>query len=60
MNPSISYGSILCLTIRDVKMDYEDLTLSISNNILPPLNGDYDGKLKTYSHMIILFPNLIN
>lgn len=42
-NPSINYGSILLLKIAGIKKDYEDVTMSISNNILPALAGDYDG-----------------
>lgn len=42
-NPTISIGSILLLNIKEVKHDIEDYTLSISNNILSPLAGDYDG-----------------
>lgn len=40
----ISYGSMLYLRIADVKKDYSDVTMSISNNILTPLAGDYDKK----------------
>ena len=43
MNPTISYGSILCLKIVQVKEDYEDLTTSLHNGILSLLAGDYDG-----------------
>lgn len=39
-NPSINYGSILCMNVCDVKTDYEDLTLSIPINVLGPLAGD--------------------
>ena len=42
-NPTISIGSILFLKIAYVKKDYNDLTLSISNNILQSLTADYDG-----------------
>jgi DNA-directed RNA polymerase beta' subunit len=42
-NPTISYGSILCLRIVEVKNDYDDLTTSLNNTILAPLSGDYDG-----------------
>jgi DNA-directed RNA polymerase subunit beta' len=42
-NPTISYGSILCLNVSGIKKDYTDLTASISNNILQLLAGDYDG-----------------
>jgi DNA-directed RNA polymerase beta' subunit len=39
-NPTINYGSIMQLQVIDVKKDYNDLTASISNNILKPLGGD--------------------
>jgi DNA-directed RNA polymerase beta' subunit len=42
-NPTISVGSILQLRIADIKGDMNDMTLSISNLILPSISGDYDG-----------------
>lgn len=42
-NPSISVGSVLRLKITIIKKDYDDMTLEISNNLLPSLSGDYDG-----------------
>lgn len=42
-NPTISYGSILYLKIAHVKADFDDVTLSLHNNILTLLAGDYDG-----------------
>jgi DNA-directed RNA polymerase beta' subunit len=42
-NPTISVGSILMLEVADIKEDMEDVTLSISNLILPSISGDYDG-----------------
>ena len=42
-NPTIAYGSMLYLRIAAVKKDYDDGTMSIHNNILSPLAGDYDG-----------------
>lgn len=42
-NPTISIGSMMLLTVSDVKEDFNDLTLSPSNNILTPLNADFDG-----------------
>jgi DNA-directed RNA polymerase beta' subunit len=44
-NPSISVGSVLRLKIAHIKDDYDDMTLEISNNCLPSLSGDYDGRL---------------
>lgn len=42
-NPTINIGSILYLNISHIKSDFDDLTLSISNNILPAMGADYDG-----------------
>jgi len=42
-NPTINIGSILMLEITKIKPNYDDLTLSVSNNILAALGGDYDG-----------------
>ena len=42
-NPTIAVGSMLYLKIKEIKKDINDLTASISNLILTPLNGDYDG-----------------
>lgn len=53
-NPTINIGSILCLKIIDVKHDFNDLTMSISNTILTLLAGDYDKKVS------IRIPFLIN
>ena len=43
-NPTISIGSILRLHVAHIKSDISDATLSISNNVLSPFAGDYDGK----------------
>jgi DNA-directed RNA polymerase beta' subunit len=42
-NPTISYGSILYLRVKEIKDNYDDVTISLSNNILTSLAGDYDG-----------------
>jgi len=42
-NPTIAIGSMLCMKIADVKEDYTDLTLSLSNTILTLLAADFDG-----------------
>lgn len=42
-NPTISYGSILYLRVAGIKNNYEDVTMSLHNNILTCLAGDYDG-----------------
>lgn len=41
-NPTISYGSVLCMKV-DVKKDYDDFTMSIPINVLGVLAGDFDG-----------------
>lgn len=42
-NPTISYGSILYLRVAGVKPNITDSTMSLHNNILTCLAGDYDG-----------------
>ena len=42
-NPTITFGSILKMRIRDVKKDSDDMTLAIPSGILPGLNADFDG-----------------
>ena len=42
-NPTITFGSILMMKIRRVKMDADDVTLAIPSAILPGLNADFDG-----------------
>jgi len=42
-NPTINFGSILNMSVVRIKSDYSDLTMSISNNILSFLGGDFDG-----------------
>lgn len=45
-NPTINYGSILCMTVVEVKMDYtDDYTLSLPIAILKVLNADFDGDI---------------
>lgn len=41
-NPTISYGSVLCMKV-DVKEAYDDYTMSIPINVLGVLAGDFDG-----------------
>jgi hypothetical protein len=43
-NPTIALGSILCVNIGIIKKDINDYTMSISNNVLSFLSGDYDGR----------------
>ena len=42
-NPTIAFGSILRVRITSVKRDPSDYTMSVSNNVLRLLGGDYDG-----------------
>ena len=42
-NPTISLGSIMKMRVRRIKTDYGDCTISLSNNILAQMGGDYDG-----------------
>jgi DNA-directed RNA polymerase beta' subunit len=42
-NPTISVGSILYMRLTKIKEDMTDLTMSISNNVLKFLGGDFDG-----------------
>ena len=42
-NPTISLGSIMKMRVRSIKPNYDDFTISLSNNILAILGGDYDG-----------------
>lgn len=39
-NPTLTYGSILLMKIRNVKKDPDDMTLAIGSSILPGLNAD--------------------
>lgn len=42
-NPSISTSSINICRIKEVKPEFEDVTLGVSNNILAGLGADFDG-----------------
>lgn len=43
-NPTINYGSLLCVKIVDIKREYEDdYTMSLPIQILKVLNADFDG-----------------
>ena len=40
-NPSINYGSIICVKIKDIKFDFkDDYTMSIPCQVLPVMNAD--------------------
>lgn len=42
-NPTLNYGSILCMKVAGIKEDYNDYTMAINSLILGLLSGDYDG-----------------
>jgi hypothetical protein len=42
-NPSISIGSILYMRLTYIKEDITDMTMSVPNNILKLVGGDFDG-----------------
>lgn len=42
-NPTIDFGSFLCMEVADVKADYDDLSTSLPISILTALNADFDG-----------------
>lgn len=46
-NPTIGYGSILFLKIKEIKRDYKDYTMSVHNCILDLMAADYDGDTLT-------------
>ena len=39
---TISVGSIMFLKVAAIKSDFNDYTLSLSNNLLQAYAGDYD------------------
>ena len=42
-NPTINFGSFLCMNIAAVKKDYEDLSAGLPIACLSSLNADFDG-----------------
>lgn len=42
-NPTIDFGSFVCMEIVEVKKDYDDLSCSLPISILTSLNADFDG-----------------
>ena len=44
-NPTLNYYSMLLMSIRLVKKDISDFTLSVPLSILPGLNADFDGDI---------------
>ena len=42
-NPTINYGSILCVRVKKVKRSYKDQTMSLPITILKVFNADFDG-----------------
>ena len=50
---TINYGSIICCGVKSVKTDYDDLTLSLSAQVLSSLNADQLFKVGNHSNMIL-------
>ena len=50
---TINYGSIICCRVKSVKTDYDDLTLSLSAQVLSSLNADQLFKVGNHSSMIL-------
>lgn len=45
-NPTINYGSLLLMTIVDIKREYDnDYTMSLPIQVLTALNADFDGDI---------------
>ena len=42
-NPTIEFGSIVCMEVVEVKQCYDDMTMSLPIQILSALNADFDG-----------------
>ena len=42
-NPTIKYGSIICMRIRKVHRKYNNFTMTLGTTVLPALNADFDG-----------------
>ena len=42
-NPTINYGSILAMKVKDVVPDIDDYTMSLPESVLVLLNADFDG-----------------
>ena len=42
-NPTIAYGSVMLLYVRDYKTDVHDETIEVNACIVGPLNMDFDG-----------------
>lgn len=43
-NPTIAYGSVMLLYVRDYKTDVHDETIEVNACIVGPLNMDFDGR----------------
>jgi len=55
-NPTINYGSQLCMRIARVSSDISDHTMALPENILKVLNADFDGETYrgVYGNMCVL------
>jgi hypothetical protein len=42
-NPSINYGSFMMVTVKRVKHNFEDKSLTIPTAIIQLMNADFDG-----------------
>ena len=42
-NPTIKYGSIICMRIRKVHRKYNNFTMTLGTTVLTALNADFDG-----------------
>lgn len=42
-NPTINFGSIMAVNVIDIKQDFDDLSMSLSAQVLTPFNADFDG-----------------
>ena len=50
---TINYGSIICCRVKSVKTNYDNLTLSLSAQVLTSLNADQLIKVGNHSNMIL-------
>lgn len=42
-NPTINFGSIMSVNVIDIKQDFDDLSMSLSAQVLIHMNADFDG-----------------
>ena len=51
-NPTINFGSFMCMEIAHVKKDYNDLSCGLPIACLQALNADFDGDI--VNHILLL------